>query len=209
MWVVGRGRHARVRHDVGRVVGVVRVGRRPLLRRPPLPQPPVPVVLEGAELPLLVDLLDLIARVVGVLRRRVGGAVPVQLLHLCEPPQRVLRVTLLSPVLVLCRRDLTARAPAPAVAEHACRPVRVGCHQRTIPPVVGLERDAPSSRVLRGVEHVVAGRVPVRVDLRRVRVLDRPPHLVVDDVGAGEPPVTAGMVRGGGAHAPRPVEGLP
>src|SRR2546421_7103679 len=88
-------RPARVRYARDCVVRVVGVGGCPLLGCRAVPQTPVPVVVEGARLPLLIDLCDLVARVVSVGGGRVGSRPVPVLFHPLETTQIVTSVALL------------------------------------------------------------------------------------------------------------------
>lgn len=130
------GSVARVGHDVECVIDIISVSCDALLRRCLVPETTVPIVIEAADLPRLITLCNLIARVVGVTGSCVGRATPIQFFHCREPAQCILRKPPLPPVFVLRGRDFSSRAAASAITSRPLCAVSIGCLSGTPFPIV-------------------------------------------------------------------------
>src|SRR6266481_9074577 len=125
---------------------------------------------------ILAHLRNLITRVVSIAGRGVDAGDVVDCLEnlgLRSPAQHVAIDFLLSPYFIGERRDLATRATTCRITRILLRAVGVGDDQRTALPIVRLEAQDPTRRV-------VAAWRPAAIDLRRIRLLIQSAHNVID-----------------------------
>src|SRR5437867_3394025 len=133
-----RLRAARIDDILSRIVSVVAVGHRALFRSGPMPQSAVSIVIETANQSGLIDLSNLIARVVGVCGRRINTLVPIQLVELFQSSGHIHRGAFPPSALIPAGDDFASGTAATAIRVLARVPVRQSSQRRTTFPIMEL-----------------------------------------------------------------------
>src|ERR1041385_4719382 len=169
---VSRDGIARIPRGKKRIVRIVLVSCGALLRGGADMQPPITVIIKRAHLSFMTNALDLVQRVIDIVRRGIGAAVPVEFLALDHATQHIGSRPATAPEFVRRRDYFTSCTATTRVAQFRVVTIRMDRAQRAAFPVVGLVRPDPITL------GVVTGRLPVRIHLSWITLSRNAAHRI-------------------------------
>ena len=175
---VSRGSPTSICHCLRHAIGEVGVVGGTLFRRCACLQSAIAVISKGSKLSGLIDLRNLIANIVCVIRGGIDRLIPIQFLDLAQAPEDVLLKATPTSALIPDGGLLATGTAATSINIFPRTATGICCQQRPSLPIVGLQ----GGRQPCGI---VAGGHPASVYLSRTCLLRNTSHDVVKDKPAG------------------------